>query len=276
VSRIPANLLFDKEKLIRNLKIARTDIYYKDFVKNSVKTAAIMGFMSNIIVFFILAGFAKNSGSYSILILILFTLPLGFLIFFKFFIKSPEIKVIKSKKRIDSEITSAISFLVLDLKANAPVFDALQNLSDNFEEIGTYLKDITTRIKLGSSMEATLNESVELVPSENLRVLLWQLINHLQTGADITKTLETIVKEIVERQKIEFKKYGKRLNVLSLFYMIVAIILPTIGFTMIAAALIFMGIKMSVGIVVGFWVIFTVSQLMFLAMSGGNRPVVEQ
>ncbi len=81
--------------------------------------------------------------------------------------------------------------------------------------------------------------------------------------------------EIVENQKIEFKKYGKKLNVLSLFYMIIAIILPTIGFTLISAALIFLNVKMEVMIIIGFWILFSVFQLMFLAMSGGNRPVVE-
>jgi hypothetical protein len=104
---------------------------------------------------------------------------------------------------------------------------------------------------------------------------LWQLINHLQTGVDIIPALNSLVGEIFEKQRIEFKKYGKKLNVLSLFYMIVAIILPTIGFTMIAAILLFIGFQMSLSVILGFWVLFSIMQLMFLAMSGGNRPVTE-
>jgi hypothetical protein len=57
--------------------------------------------------------------------------------------------------------------------------------------------------------------------------------------------------------------------------MIVAIILPTIGFTMISAALIFIGVEINIGLILGFWILFTIMQLMFLAMSGGNRPVTE-
>jgi flagellar protein FlaJ len=203
---------------------------------------------------------------------------MGFFISFKFFLKYPEVKGIRSKKNIDAEIISAIRFLVLDLKANAPIYDAVQNLSKNFGEIGKYLNDIIIKVQLGSSLEAALSEEVEIVPSEEFRVLLWQLISHLQTGADISKSLETIVMEISEKQRILFKKYGKKLNVLSLFYMIIAIILPTIGFTMISAALIFIGVPIDedfIYIILGFWVLFSVLQLMFLAMSSGNRPVVE-
>ncbi|MBR9699696.1 type II secretion system F family protein [Candidatus Woesearchaeota archaeon] len=269
------NLFFDKEVLIRNLKIARMDIYYKDFVKNSAKLAMMMAVGLNIIIFFILASVARNTGSYIVLLLMLITIPMGFYILFMFFLKTPEVKIIRSRKNIDAEITSAIRFLVLDLKANAPIFDAFQNLVKNFDEIGKYLRDVVIKVKLGSSLEESLNEAVELVPSESFRIMLWQIINHLQTGTDISHTLGIIVKEIVENQKIEFKKYGKKLNVLSLFYMIVAIILPTIGFAMISAALIFIGVTMNVGIILGFWILFSTMQLMFLAMSGGNRPVVE-
>jgi Flp pilus assembly protein TadB len=179
------------------------------------------------------------------------------------------------RKNIDAEIISAIRFLILDLKANASIFSALQNLAANFEEIGNYLREIITKVKLGSPLDKALDEAVETVPSEWFRVFLWQLINHVQTGVDITKSLDTIVHEIVEEQKINFRKYGKKLNVISLFYMIIAIILPTIGFTLITAALIFLGIEINLPLILGFWLVFSVMQLMFLSLSGGNRPVVE-
>jgi Flp pilus assembly protein TadB len=269
------NIFFNKDELIKNLKIARMDVYYKDFLKNSLKVSMMMGIMVNVILFFVFSGVAKDTKNYFILLLLLVTVPMSFFIMFRFFLKTPEIKLIRSRKNIDAEITSAMRFLILDLKANAGIFDALQNLVKNFDEIGKYVNDVVTKVKLGSPIEKSLDEEVELIPSENLRVFFWQIINHLQTGSDITHSLKSIVDEIVEKQKIEFKKYGKKLNVLSLFYMIVAIILPTIGFTMISAALIFIGIEVTAGLILGFWILFTVMQLMFLVMSSGNRPVAE-
>ena len=84
----------------------------------------------------------------------------------------------------------------------------MQNLATNFDEIGKYVRDLITRVKLGSSLENALNEAVEHVPSEGFRVLLWQLINHMQTGSDITHTLSVIVNEIVEKQKIDFNDFN--------------------------------------------------------------------
>jgi len=268
------NAFFDKEKLISDLKIARIDIYYKDFVKNGLKVSIMMTVLINLLIFFALTTIARTT-NYSILLVLLITIPLGFQLIFKFTLKMPEVKIIRSRKNIDAEIISAIRFFILDLKANAPIFDSLHNLTKNFEEIGTYLNDVITKVKLGSDLIDSLNESVELVPSENFRVFLWQIINHLQTGTDISKTLHVIVHEIIEKQRIEFKKYGKKLNVLSLFYMIIAIILPTIGFTMISAILIFIGVTMNLSIILGFWILFTILQIMFLVMSTGNKPVTE-
>lgn len=267
--------IFDKETLIRNLRIARMDIYYRDFIKKSVMTALMISIMVNIFFFFVLSGIAESSNSNSLLLLLFLTFPISFYALVVFFLKTPEVKVIRSRKNIEAEIVSAIRFMILDLKANAPIYDSLQNITKNFEEIGKYMNDITTKVNLGSSLERSLNEEVEIVPSEELRVFFWQVINHIQTGTDITHSLSVLADEIVEKQRIEFKKYGKKLNALSLFYMIVAIILPTIGFTMISAALIFIGFKINMSLILGFWIMFSIMQLMFLALSGGNRPVVE-
>jgi hypothetical protein len=66
--------------------------------------------------------------------------------------------------------------------------------------------------------------------------------------------------------------------------MVIAIILPTIGFTMLAAALIFIGVDISpdifgietdLWVVLGIWLFFTFIQLMFLVMSASNRPPVD-
>jgi len=270
-----ANPFYNKEQLIHDLRVARIDIYYKDFIRYCSRIALMISLMLNALIFFILSSIARNTKAYSILALLVVTLPVCLYIAFMFFLRTPQVKIIRSKKNIEAEIISAIRFLILDLKANAPLFDAFQNLTKNFDEIGQYLRDVVIKVQLGSSLEEALNDAVELVPSEAFRTLLWQLVNHLQTGSDMIDTLNVMVTEIVENQKIEFKKYGKKLNVLSLFYMIIAIILPTIGFTLVSAMLIFLNVKMEVMVIVGFWMLFSVFQLMFLAISGGNRPVVE-
>ena len=267
--------IFDKETLIRNLRIARMDIYYRDFIKRSLLISLLTTVLLNTFFFLVLLGIAESSDSRSILLLIFLTVPITFYALLVFFMKVPEVKVIRSRKNIEAEIVSTIRFMTLDLKANAPIYDSLQNITDNFKEIGRYMNDVTTKVNLGSSLEKSLNEEIEIIPSEEFRAFLWQVINHLQTGTDITNSLNMLADEIVEKQRIEFRKYGKKLNALSLFYMIIAIILPTIGFTMVSAALIFIGFRMNISLILGFWIMFSVMQLMFLALSGGNRPVVE-
>ena len=265
----------NKDKLIRDLKMARMNVYYKEYISKSIRGALMMGTLGNVLFFFALMGLAKSTGNYALLLLLFLSVPLSVWLFFLFFMRMPETKIIRSKKNIDAEIISAIRFLNLDIKANASMFSAIENLSTNFDEIGKYLRNIIADVKLGTPLEKSLSDAVEVVPSESFRVFLWQILNHVQTGTDITKSLDTIANEIVELQRLNFRKYGKKLNVVSLFYMIVAIILPTIGFTIISAIMLFIGIQINLGIVVGFWLLFSILQVIFLAISGGNRPVVE-
>jgi Flp pilus assembly protein TadB len=234
-----------------------------------------MNGMIHLFIFLVLLGFARTTKNYSVLVLPIVTFPVGFFALFKFLLRTPQIKIIKSRRKIDAEVISAVRFLVLDLRANAPLFDAMNNLTENFEEIGIYLKDVINEVRLGSSLEKSLNKLVESVPSEDFRALIWQLLNHLESGVDITDALTKLVDEIAETQKIEFKKYGKKLNVVSLLYMIIAIILPTIGFTIIAAILIFIGFEMTLWTILLFWMLFSMMQGMFLVISGGNRPITE-
>ncbi|MDO8481154.1 MAG: type II secretion system F family protein [Nanoarchaeota archaeon] len=269
-------LLYDPDSLNRNLKIARMDVYYKEYVRKALRTAIMLTVLIHLLIFFVLSTVAATTGNKAIYLLAVVTLPLSFFALFTFIIKLPEVAIMRSKKNVEAEITSAIRFLILDLKADASMFSALQNLAKNFDEIGIYMNDAIIKAKLGTPLDEALGETVEAVPSESFRVFIWQILNYLQTGIDITPGLRVLVDEIVENQKIEFKKYGKRLNVLSLFYMIVAIILPTIGFTMIAAALIFLSVPITLGLILGFWIVFTILQLVFLVLSSGNRPVVEQ
>ena len=199
---------YDKEKLQANLKSARMDVYYRDFAVKSLKAALFLTVIVDTLIYFVVISITQIS-SYQVLLIMLMVIPVSYYLFFKFMLKTPEVKIIRSKKNIEAEITSVIRFFILDLKANAPVFDALHNIVKNFDEVGLYLNDVLTKVKLGNSLTESLNETVELVPSEQFRIFLWQIINHLQTGTDITTTLDTIVDEIIETQRLEFKRYGK-------------------------------------------------------------------
>lgn len=191
------------------------------------------------------------------------------------FINKPAYDVLKAEKYIDSEIVSAIRFLILEIRSERSLYNAIEHTGKNFVLIGIYFDEIVNEVKLGKTMELALSEAVELCPSSHLRSVYWQLLNSLQTGTDITTSLDVLLEDIVDEQKIKIEEYGRELNALSLFYMMVSIIIPTIGLTILLAVLTFLGVNVNLILLLVLWVFLSLIQYMFLRFSSSRRPSVE-
>ncbi|MFP4567377.1 MAG: type II secretion system F family protein [Candidatus Woesearchaeota archaeon] len=256
-------------KLQTSLKNARYKDNYIDYTKKAFISAI---FVSLMIFFFISTMLLIFESS------ILFAIPfliIFFLFSFYFLMNKPSFDILNAEKQIDSEIVSAIRFLSLELKSERSLYNSINNISKNFVIIGIYFDEIVNEIKLGNTMEKALSEAVETCPSAHLRSVYWQLLNSLQTGTDITKSLEVLLNDIVEEQKIQIEEYGRELNALSLFYMMIAIIIPTIGFTILLAVLTFLGITVALPLLLTVWMLLTLVQFFFLKFTANRRPSVE-
>ena len=269
-----SNLFFDAltEKfpnLKNDLRMAR----YKDsptvYIKKSFFSAIFLG---SFMFLFLLILFSAFHIPIWIAIIFFF---ITFVFVFFVFINKPSYDVLKAEKQLESEIVSAIRFLILELRSERSLYNAITHTSKNFVLLGIYLDEVVNEVRLGKTMEAALSNAVELCPSTHLRSVYWQLLNSLQTGTDITQSLEVLLEDIVEEQKIKIEEYGRELNALSLFYMMVAIIIPTIGLTILLAVLTFLGITVSLGLLIVLWLFLSLTQYMFLKFSSSRRPSVE-
>ena len=198
-----------------------------------------------------------------------------FFFMFFFFINRPAYDILRVERQIESEIVSAIRFLILELRSERSLYNAVVNTSNNFVLIGLYFDEIVNDVKLGKTMESALTEAVERCPSAHLRSVYWQLLNSLQTGADVSESLEVLLDDIVDEQKIKIEEYGRELNALSLFYMMIAIIIPTIGLTILLAVLTFVGVNVTLWLLFALWLLLTLGQYLFLKFSSSRRPAVE-
>ncbi len=252
-----------------SLKTARINVEPAVYLKNSLLSAVYFSLFIFFLLLIISYFFSVNI-LFSVVIALFF-----FLFFFYYFINKPRFSVLKAEMLVESEIVYAVRFLILELKTQSSLFDALVTTSKNFALIGVYLDEIIEKVKLGKTLEDSLLEAVEVCPSPHLRNVYWQLLNSLQTGADVTPALETLLEDIVESQKIRIEEYGRELNALSLFYMMIAIVIPTIGLTIIIAVLTFMGFPISLGFLIFIWVLLTVIQYFFLMLTSNRRPAVE-
>ena len=126
--------------------------------------------------------------------------PILFFMMFFYFLKFPDVKIMKIQREIDREIVYAGRFLIIELESGIPVYDAFNHVANNYPVIGKYFRNIVEDIDMGTTIDDALNRAVELTPSQNFRRILWQIINSMTTGADIATSLNSVMEQIVREQ----------------------------------------------------------------------------
>jgi pilus assembly protein TadC len=206
------------------------------------------------------------------LLFLLLAFPVLLIMMFFYFIKYPDVKILRIQREIDREIVYAGRFLVIELESGIPLYDAFKHVSQNYPVIGKYFRNIVEDIDLGTTIDDALNRAVELTPSKNFRRMLWQIINSMITGADVATSLDTVIEQIVREQRIKLNEYGRRLNPLAMFYMIVAVILPSIGVTMFVILVSFLSIKLTLPTLLIITGMMGFVQFMFYTVVKSSRP----
>ena len=251
------------------LKQAGMEDKPEDFIKKTFISAFYMTTGLVIAVFLVLAKFNVLRG------FMFFAIPIIFVMMFLYMIKLPDLRISKKDKEVSREILFAGRFLIIELESGVPLYNAMINVSKNFKVVGQYFKEMTDKVDLGTSMEDALNEAVEFVPSNDLRKVLWQIINSIRTGSNVSKSLYSVMDQITKDQMNEVNKYGKKLNPLAMFYMIVAVILPSLGVTMLIILSSFIKFELSLTILLALAGFLGFVQFMFIAMVKFSRPPIE-
>lgn len=207
-----------------------------------------------------------------------FLIPVFVFIFvgmFYYMTKIPDAKIIKISKEIDKEVVFAGKFMIIELKSGVSLYQVLTNIANNYGGIGRYFKQIVQDVDLGTEMEDAINNAILKNPSDNFRKIMWQLSNSIKTGADISVSLNTVLAQISKNQMIEVEKYGKKLNPIATFYLMLAVIIPSLGMVMGVVFASFINFPISFTGFMGIAGFFTFFQFMFYGIIKANRPAVE-
>jgi pilus assembly protein TadC len=209
------------------------------------------------------------------LILPVIGLPIIFGVTFWYMTKLPDLKMVKCAKEIDKEIVFAGKFMIIELKSGVSLYQVMKNVAENYGGIGHYFKKIIHDIDLGTETGEAINNAIVANPSENFRKVMWQLVNSLQTGSDVSHALDNVLEQISRRQLIEVERYGKKLNPIAMFYLMMAIIIPSLGMVMGVILASFANIQLGLGVLLTIALMFGGLQFMFYATIKTNRPAVE-
>lgn len=248
------------------LRIAHIPYTTIQFVNKNLKISAIYALMFTALSFFVLKK-AK---------LPLFFLVLAYLIFFvlmfQYSLAGVKAKIKKREREIDKEVLFVGRYLLVKLYSGRPLLNALVETANSRGIAAKYMKEVVDDISTGSTIEDALNNAMIYSPSEKLRKILFQVNNALQLGIDVTGPLESVLEEITKELELEIKKYGKKLNTLVIFYMLAAVIVPSLGMAMFIVISSFLNFPITFRGLLIFVFFIVVLQFIFMTLFRSIRP----
>lgn len=195
---------------------------------------------------------------------------------FIYMIFNPKAKIKMRATLIDRDLEYMLKDMQIQLSSGIPLFDTLVNIArGEYGECSQICKDIIAEVEQGKSMTDVLDLVGLVSPSEYLRKTLWQIVNALKSGSDVATALTAISQDIRLEKENKIKAYGKELNLYGLVYMMLAIIIPSMGVTLLVILSSFLGADTINEKL--FWMIFAGLMLfhtMFLLFVRNKRPKI--
>jgi Flp pilus assembly protein TadB len=213
-----------------------------------------------------------GNGIYGVLMAIVIVLGVFFMQ-----VSYPKVLAGKRIRRLNSDLLAALRAVMIQLNSSVPLFEALVIISNQeFGEVSHEFRTVVKEINAGTPQIRALESMALKNPSPYFRRTIWQIINGMKEGASINDILKNVIKNLTKEQIIQIEKYGSELNPLAMFYMMGAVIMPTLGITFLIIIISFIQIEESLVkllfySLLGFVVFF---QTMFSGIVKTKRPTL--
>lgn len=206
----------------------------------------------------------------------LYSFVFFFTVFYLMIKLIPELELKKKKALLESDLLYSARHLLLKIESGSSLLNSLESVSTLNTKSSVYFKQLMLDVSLGMPIEGALEKAIEYSPSKAYSKILEELLTSLKTGSYIQKTLRNTLDDITRNHLINIQEYGKKLNPMSMFYMILGTILPSLGTAMlIVAASLLPGIliiDMRILMFIAFFILFI--QVFFLLAFRGLKPEV--
>ena len=200
-------------------------------------------------------------------------LMLGLASFFTL-IYYPRVIISKRRKMLESQLIPATRQFLIELRSGVPLFNSMTSIASGYGEVSVEFRKIITKINGGVSELDALQEATRENPSLQFRKILWQISNALKVGSDVGDSLESLMSELTKEKVDEIHRYGQELSPLTMIYMMGAVVLPSLGVTLMIVISSFLSISIP-SIVLPITLMLLVGfQLFFMNFVASRRPLI--
>ncbi len=259
------------EKITEYLKSVDIDLTGEQYLGICLKTFFVSFFVVFLLSTSLLILF-KISSFYIISFLI--SLVVSMFIFFIQF-NYPRVYASHKTKNIEKNLIPAMEDFLVQLESGVPIYQIIINISNsNYGFVSYEFKRAVKSINSGLSQVEALENLIKRNNSNYFKRVLWQLSNGLRSGSDMSIVIKETIDNLNKEQTIQIQSYGSRLNPLVMFYMLIAVIIPSLGITFLTILGSMLGLseKIMMLIFMAVYVIVIFIQIMFIGVIKSRRP----
>jgi len=164
-----------------------------------------------------------------VILILLLCAPVLLLLSFMYLMQFPGSRQDRGQSGLTRSWCSQAGHMLIELQSGVPLFDALIGISRDYGPVSDEFNKVVEKVTLGIPLGQALHTVAEDNPSPYFNRMIMQMVNSLSSGSDVAVTLEAALNQISKEQVLELRAYGQKLNPLVMFYMIMGIIMPSLG-----------------------------------------------
>jgi len=190
----------------------------------------------------------------------------------------PKVKLRKRAWMIEQDLGYAVKDLEIQTSAGIPIYNAIIHVSNGgYGECSEEFQKIVRRVQSGESLSQALDNVGMRTASVFLRRIIWQIVNAIHAGSSISISLKAISGDLTKDKETKIREYGQSMNLWGLLYMLMVIVFPSQGITLLIVLSSMLDLFGRVdktiifGGILAFMILF---QFMFIGFIKNKRPAV--
>jgi flagellar protein FlaJ len=187
----------------------------------------------------------------------------------------PAVVARRRTRDLETNLIPALRQLLINVKSGVPLFQAMTSVSTGYGPVSGEFAKMVGKMNAGVAQTDVLNEASMRNPSFRFRRVLWQISNALKVGSDVGSAIEEMISELTKERIAEIHRYGQELNPWVMIYMVLAVVLPSLGITMIIIIMSFMNVLIPVTVFPAVFLFLLGFQLFFISFVKSRRPQVD-
>lgn len=278
--RLSRRLHFISKRLVKlapaldkNLLQARLNVNAVDYIGLSIFSTAFMFSFIFLITFMLFMIFNESLGTsirYGVIFGTAAALSAAF-----YSMMRPKVRAGVRRQLIERDLPFALRHLLLKIRSGSTLYEGISSVAKaNYGLVSEELAEVVEEVKLGAPFQDSLKNLASRTSSETMKTIIYQIVNAVQTGANLEQILRQIVNSTTELQKAQLSSYVNELNFWTMMYMVLAVIAPSLGvsFLLFGIALLNLPIPSYFVFILLFFLIFF--EYSFIKFLKSRRPVV--